>query len=108
MKFRYSNPLITVPGTDKLLKKPPLLERDNLPENAPKNVRYFNSQQILRLLLTCEGIHGVSKYKNSTITFKKITKEVNLKECYTKNSNLNYQGLLSNGYFVLMCQKLTT
>ena len=34
-----------------------------------------------------------------------MEKEVNLKECYINNSNLNYQGLPSNGYFVLMCQK---
>ena len=34
-----------------------------------------------------------------------MTNEVNLKECYSNNSNLNYQGLLSNEYFILMCQK---
>ena len=34
-----------------------------------------------------------------------MAKEVNLKESYINNSNLNYQGLPSNGYFVLMCQK---
>ena len=34
-------------------------------------VRIFNSQQVLRLLLTCEGILGVSKHKNSTITLRK-------------------------------------
>ena len=39
-------------------------------------VRYFNSQQVLRLLLTCEEIQGVSKHKNSTITFKEKVKEV--------------------------------
>ena len=68
-------------------------------------MRYFNSQQVLRLLLTCEGIQGISKHKDSTITFKKMAKEVNLKECDINNSNLNYQGFPSNGYFVLMCQK---
>ena len=35
-----------------------------------KVLRLFNSQQVLRLLLTCEGILGVSKHKNSTIIFK--------------------------------------
>ena len=34
-----------------------------------------------------------------------MAKEVNFKKCYISNSNLNYQGLPSNGYFVLMCQK---
>ena len=37
--------------------------------------------------------------------FKKMAKEINLKESHINNSNLNYQGLPSNGYFVLMCQK---
>ena len=32
--------------------------------------RFFNSQQVLRLLLTCEGIQGVSKHKNLTITLR--------------------------------------
>ena len=34
-------------------------------------VRISNLQQVLRLLLTCEGIQGVSKHKNSTITLRK-------------------------------------
>ena len=34
-------------------------------------VRFFNSQQVLRLLLTCEGIHRVSKHKDSTIILRK-------------------------------------
>ena len=34
-----------------------------------------------------------------------MAKEVNLKESFTNYPNLNYQGLPSNGYFVLMCQK---
>ena len=37
-------------------------------------VRYFNSQQVLRLLLTCEGIQGVSKHKNSIVTLRKWQK----------------------------------
>ena len=31
-------------------------------------VRYFNSQQVLRLFLTCEGIQEVNKDKNLVIT----------------------------------------
>ena len=34
-------------------------------------VRFYNSQQVLRLLLTCERILGVNKHKNSTIILKK-------------------------------------
>ena len=66
-------------------------------------MRSSNSQQVLRLF-TSEGIQGISKHKNSTITLRKWQR-INLKESYINNSNLNYQGLSSNGYFVLMCQK---
>ena len=34
-------------------------------------VRFLNSQQVLKLLLTCEGILGVSKHKNLTIILRK-------------------------------------
>ena len=34
-----------------------------------------------------------------------MAKEVNLKESFINSPNLNCQGLPSNGYFVLMCQK---
>ena len=34
-----------------------------------------------------------------------MAKEVNFKKSFTKNPNLGYQDLSSNGYFVLMCQK---
>ena len=31
-------------------------------------MRYFNSEQVLRVLLTCEGIQEVNKDKNLAIT----------------------------------------
>ena len=30
-------------------------------------VRFLNSQQVLRLLLTCEGFQGISKHKDSQL-----------------------------------------
>ena len=35
-----------------------------------------------------------------------MAKKVYFLKNYINNSNLNYQGLSSNGYFISMCQKI--